>query len=197
MQNHKNLPYEIKELLNSRRRQEIEPASDALTRAAVLIPLFREDDEYKVLLTKRTNQVETHKGQISFPGGAVEDDDGSYQDTALREADEEIGLQRKDVTILGRIDDALTLVSQFIIYPFVGLIPHPYDFEISHEEVDRIISVPLNVFFVDHPPVKKDTIEIDGITYQSPNWEYGDDIIWGATARIMDNFVNIIAEKIA
>ena len=140
--------------------------------------------------------MEHHKGQISFPGGAVDREDGSFEETALREAFEEIGLLREDVTILGRIDDTLTVVSNFIIHPFVGLIPHPYNFRINSGEVKRLIEVPLELFLTNSSTDKMSNVDYEGTTYQSLTYLYNGEVIWGATARIMKNFIEIIGERL-
>jgi len=186
----------IKDTLESRPHVRVRDREAAYTEASVLIPLFRDNGKYKVLFTKRTDQVETHKGQISFPGGAKDEEDGSIRETALREAYEEIGLIEKDVTILGRTDETLTFVSNFVIHPFVGYIPHPYNFNLSREEVERIINVPLDVFFVEKSQRKQETFKHNGKTFQTPSYNYKGNIIWGATARIMENFIDIIWEKL-
>src|SRR5512137_1763785 len=146
MQTTKDLPWIIRDLLNRRSPKPIEEQGSSLRRSAVLIPLFHAASEYRVLFTKRTDSVEAHKGQISFPGGRIEEEDGSPLETALREADEGIGLSRKDVTVLGQMDDARTVSSSYIVYPFVGLIPYPYEFKTSAREVKELREVPFQVF---------------------------------------------------
>jgi len=171
--------------------------SDACyTHAAVLVPLFRNDDGYHILFTERTHSVAHHKGQISFPGGTVDVCDRSYQETALREAYEEIGLQPEDVEILGRLHDETTIASQFIVHPYVGIIPYPYSFEINRAEVEKIINVPLINFFSDDPSLKCSSIDFDDFTYEGPVFLHQGDAIWGATARIMDHFICEIQDKI-
>jgi 8-oxo-dGTP pyrophosphatase MutT (NUDIX family) len=187
---------QIKAILRGRDPVVIEDGSSQYRQAAVLIPLFRDNDEYKILFTKRTNRVDEHKGQISFPGGSVDEGDASYKETALREAFEEVGLLREDVRILGRTDDSLTVASNFIIHPFVGFIPYPYPFEINSHEVKRLIEVPFSTF-VEHPAeIRENVYEFDGILYEGPVFDYQGDIIWGASARIMENFLEILGEKI-
>jgi 8-oxo-dGTP pyrophosphatase MutT (NUDIX family) len=162
--------------------------------ASVLIPIFMEEGQYKVLFTKRTDKVEHHKGQISFPGGAFDDADASWEETALREAEEEVGISREEVEILGRTDDELAVVSGFIVHPFVGKIPFPYDFRINLHEVDSLIYIPLSVF-MDEPSVyKKNFVKVDGYPYHGTNYQYQGHIVWGVTARIMENFVRIIGK---
>ena len=187
---------QIKEILRAREPEVIDDELSQYRQAAVLIPLFRGKDGYKVLFTKRTNRVDEHKGQISFPGGSVDEGDASYKETALREAYEEIGLLREDVRILGRTDDSLTVASNFIIHPFVGFIPYPYPFQINSREVKRLIEVPFGTF-IEHPAAtRKGVYEFDGVLYEGPVFDYQGDIIWGASARIMENFLEILGEKI-
>ncbi|MCJ7824161.1 MAG: CoA pyrophosphatase, partial [Anaerolineales bacterium] len=110
--------------------------------AAVLIPIYLHQDQWHLVYTRRTDQVEQHRGQVSFPGGLIEDQDASARETALREAEEEIGIKREAVRILGPLDTLLT-VTQFEIHPFVGLIPWPCSFKPNPDEVAHIFSVPL------------------------------------------------------
>jgi 8-oxo-dGTP pyrophosphatase MutT (NUDIX family) len=192
----KDLHKTIKDLLSNRPHKSVDDRNSFYAHAAVLIPLFREDGEYKVLFTKRTDRVEHHKGQISFPGGAVDEEDGSLVETALREAYEEVGLLREDVRILGRIDDRLTVASNFVIHPFVGTIPHPYDFRINAKEVKNLVEVPLKIFFPDGSTDNMHDVEYAGITYQSVAFPYQGEVIWGATAKIMENLVEILEENL-
>ncbi|HOP48732.1 MAG TPA: CoA pyrophosphatase [Desulfobacteraceae bacterium] len=190
-----NLPYIIREALNTRTPKSISDDKFSYRHASVLIPLFEDGGIYKILFTKRTDKLEEHKGQISFPGGSVDKKDISVEETALREASEEVGISKEDVEILGRIDDTLTLVSNFVVHPFVGLIPYPYDFIINNDEVERLISVPLKVFHPSSPAIKGDTFELDGKIYHTPTYEFNREIIWGATARMMKVFMDLILDK--
>ena len=184
----------IGRILKEREPVRIPDPSGTYRHASVLIPLTVEEGVCNLILTKRTDTVEHHKGQISFPGGRVDDGDGSLEVTVLREAEEEIGLHRHDVQMLGRIDDALTIVSSFIIHAFVGMIPPHYPFRLSEAEVERIIRVPLALFFTS----MRDnySFEFEGMTIKTPALVYGKDVIWGATARIMKNFVSIFDGKL-
>jgi 8-oxo-dGTP pyrophosphatase MutT (NUDIX family) len=196
MEKQKNLPQAIKEILSARTPKRIRDEQHSYKHAGVLVPIFKQGGEYLILFTKRTTKVEHHKGQISFPGGAVDEADASVKETALREAWEEIGLQEEDVEILGRIDDTLTVVSDFIVHPFVGLIPNPYPFMINTDEVAKLIKMPLKVFHPANARNKGTVFEFEGKTHQTPTYEYGGEVLWGATARIMEIFMNIIGHKL-
>jgi 8-oxo-dGTP pyrophosphatase MutT (NUDIX family) len=196
MQMTNDLPWLIRDLLNKRTPMAIDPQGSILKRSAVLIPLFKAASEYKILFTKRTDRVETHKGQISFPGGRIEEEDGSPLETALREADEEIGLSRKDVTVLGQMDDARTVSSNYIVHPFVGLIPYPYEFRTSVEEVKELLEVPFWVFLSGDSADERYPVVYEGVTYQNLAYRYKGEVIWGATARIMRNLVELVEEKL-
>jgi len=195
MLNRKDLHLIIKDRLSIRTPVTFQERDSSRTHAAVLIPLFMENGEHKLLFTQRTNRVEHHKGQISFPGGRMDQGDDTFEETALREVHEEIGLSRDDVEILGRIDDTPTVSSNYVIHPFVGLIPYPYKFRLSPREVKRLIQVPFRLFLEDNHLSKRDSIQIDGIAYQTPAYEYNGDLIWGATAKIIENLVDILCGK--
>jgi len=184
----------LRDILSQRPPKEIEDKGADHRHAAVLVPFFKADGEYGVLFTKRTNRVEAHKGQISFPGGAVDEEDRSFVETALREAHEEIGLRPDEVTILGQTDDTRTVASNFIIHPFVGLVPYPYPFRINAGEVKKLIEVPLKVFLSDELQSRTMPVEYEGRTYEGVAYPYDGDVIWGATARIMETLVEIIRE---
>jgi 8-oxo-dGTP pyrophosphatase MutT (NUDIX family) len=179
----------IQTLLSRRTPRLIEDREALQKHGAVLIPLFRDRGEYKIIFTKRTDTVEAHKGQMSFPGGRIDEGDCSLLDTALRESEEEIGLLRQAVTVLGRIDDARTLSSNYIIHSFVGKIPFPYPFRPNSGEVAKVIEVPLRLFFGGEEILP---VEYEGKIYRNLAYSFGGEVIWGATARIMQNFVEIL-----
>ena len=185
-----DLPRRIRELLGGRKPALIENREGLYRHGVVLLPLFRAGGEYKILFTKRTDTVEVHKGQISFPGGRIDDGDRSLVETALRESEEEIGLKREAVTVLGRIDDVHTLASNYVIHSFVGLIPYPYPFRPNAGEVEKVIEVPLKLFFEKEEILP---VEYEGKVYRNLAYAFDGEVIWGATARIMKNFVEILA----
>jgi len=163
--------------------------------AGVLVPLLEEEGTCKVLFTQRTRHVEHHKGQISFPGGGVEEKDGSLEETVLRETYEEIGLSKRDIEILGRIDDALTVASNYVIHPLVGWVASVDDLTINRAEVNQVITAPLAIFYRGHSEKRRYPVEYEGVTYETLAFEYGGHMIWGATARMMENFVEIMEEN--
>jgi 8-oxo-dGTP pyrophosphatase MutT (NUDIX family) len=192
METNGNIKAIIREVLGSRPHRRIKDLDESYSRASVLIPLWVEQGQIFVLFTQRTQRVEHHKGQISFPGGRVERQDRSTEETALRETQEEIGIGPRDVEILGRIDDTLTLASRFVVHPFVGVIPHPYEFRLNREEVERVIKVPASVFYPADWKDHRGMIEYEGMTYPSLVYSFDGDVIWGATARMMQNFMEIM-----
>lgn len=155
-------------------------------RAAVLLPLFSKDGDYHLLFTKRTDKVKRHKGEISFPGGLFDPMDRDLAATALREAHEEIGLLPQDVLLLGELDEVVTL-TDFVVSPFVGLIPYPYRFVPSPYEIAEIITIPLDAFF-------REGVAREG-EEMTLSYHWGDHVIWGATARIVRQFLEIISKN--
>jgi 8-oxo-dGTP pyrophosphatase MutT (NUDIX family) len=179
----------VQRVLSERKRKAIK--TDRWTRAAVLVPLFKKGGRPHVLFTKRTERVKHHKGQISFPGGVVDEGDENMEATALRETLEEIGLPRENARILGKLDDTFTVFSGYLITPIVAEIPYPYPFSINEEEIAELIEIPLEAFLEEH----RWTVEMhssEGKRLLNYSFEYEGRIIWGATARIMRQFLNAI-----
>lgn len=186
----------IKKILLSRSPRRIQTGRDSLNHASVLLPLLRREGNMVALFTKRTDSVEHHKGQISFPGGAVDKEDTSFQETALRETREEIGVSKECIDILGPVDDTLTLASNFLIHPYVGFVRWGLTFSVNPAEVESVLEVPLSVFHPRYAKVKIYTFEHEGKSFQAPGYMYEGNVIWGATARIMENFMHILGDKI-
>src|SRR4030042_5283066 len=184
----KNFVDQIGTILSSRERRVIE--HPPFSHAAVLVPLFKKGDGCHLLFTKRSDQVKYHKGEISFPGGVVDEEDLELISTALREAHEEIGLRKSDVQILGILDDIVT-VTEFIVTPIVGLFPYPYPFKVSEVEIAELIEVPLSSLLREKSFSEKEIIR-GGQKEAVYAYEYEKHIIWGATARILKQFLDLI-----
>ena len=179
---------QVRKILNTRERRIIEQPPFA--RAAVLVPLFKKGQDCNIVFTKRSDNVRYHKGEISFPGGVFDERDLELERTALREADEEIGLKENDVQIIGVLDDIIT-VTQFIVTPFVGLFPYPYPFKLSPVEIAELIEVPLSSLLGEDCFSEKEIIRgtRKEVVYA---YQYENHIIWGATARILKQFLDLI-----
>lgn len=171
-------------------RESTATVQTGLIPSAVVLPLFEDGGEYHILLTKRTEKVKHHKGQICFPGGTCEADEIPMA-TALRETFEEIGLQAQDVEILGKLDPMRTVSTNFIIHPFVAVIPYPYQFRLNTDEIERIVSVPVAAL-LDKTRFREETAAYGGERYPAYYYQYEGDVIWGATARILKEFLDLV-----
>jgi len=158
--------------------------------SAVLIPIFEMDYGHYVVFTERTHRVSTHKGQISFPGGRLDKCDASPLEAALRECEEEIGIARGQVDVLGRLDDCLTFVSNYIITPFVGAIPWPHHFDLNEIETASIIEAPVSDL-IDPRCLAEGSEIVDGRILPAYFYAHDGKVIWGATARILKQFLEI------
>ena len=162
-----------------------------LVRAAVLIPIV-DRGEPCLVFTKRTERVATHRGQISFPGGAVDPGDDSFLEAALRECEEEIGLPRAVVEPLGALDDTETFATQFVITPWVGVVRRPVTWRTDGEEVERVIEVPFAALAAPGR-LRVEHWERDGVVRPVYFFDYNGDTIWGATARIVKHYLDLVA----
>ena len=179
----------LRPLLSQRQKRRIVDTSRVS--AAVLLPIYCKQGQYYILFTKRTEQVKEHKGQISFPGGAYQEGDGRLVNTALRECTEEIGLVAEEVEILGELDDTIT--SNYIISPFVAFIPWPYQFKVDASEVKELLEVPISAL-LNRGSLPQETEIIDGKTITSYFYRYQGRVIWGATARILNQFLDVLTQ---
>lgn len=166
-----------------------------LTPAAVLIPLYQDGREWFILLTLRTDQVENHKGQVSFPGGAADKTDKTPVDTALRETFEETGIPPQKVQILGQMSP-LVSSSGFLIFPVIGKIEWPIALIPAENEVKRIFSVPLK--WLAEPGNQEERLYMrqngiqEMVIFYKP---FDGEIIWGITARIIVDFLNLLQKN--
>lgn len=158
-------------------------AIEEFRRAGVLVPLILGVEGADLLFTRRTDHVETHKGQISFPGGMADESDADIVHTALREAEEELGIGAKLVDIKGKLDD-LAVPSGFIITPVVGILGALPSLTPNPQEVAEAFTVPL-AFFCNPANGRSELRDYRGGRREVWFYEHGEHIIWGATAMIV------------
>ena len=156
--------------------------------AAVLVPLLWAD-EWHVLYTRRADGVEHHKGQVSFPGGATDPEDTSPEDTALREAEEEVGIRPSDVRLLGRLGEMAT-ISHFVVTPVVGVVPWPYAFKVHTIEVGRVFTMPLS--WLARRENWQEFMRVETGHSVIAYFPFDGELLWGATARMTVNFVKAL-----
>jgi 8-oxo-dGTP pyrophosphatase MutT (NUDIX family) len=161
--------------------------------AAVLLPLVWQESGWNLVFTRRTEGVEHHKGQVSFPGGGCEPGEADPVQTALREAGEEIGLQPADLRVLGRLNDVLT-ITHYQVTPVVGVMPWPYPVRLELAEVARVFTIPLSWLADrrnwDEKPVTLASVtqRFSLVTYHP----YDGETLWGITARMTLNFLSLL-----
>ncbi|MCP5366520.1 MAG: CoA pyrophosphatase [Hyphomicrobiales bacterium] len=165
-------------------------AGQPLVPAAVLVPLVDRPEGLTVLLTQRTDHLEHHPGQVSFPGGHIDRVDTSPEDAALREAEEEIGLMRERVRIVGRLDDYLTRTG-FRVVPVVGFVEPPFDLNLDPFEVAEAFEVPLD-FLLDPRNHRRDSRIYQGKRRYFHAMPYDGFYIWGATAGMLMNLYEFL-----
>lgn len=183
---------DIRHILSRRQKQGLTEAGRIP--AAVLIAIFGKNGEPYVLFTRRTQDVEYHKGQICFPGGAC-DDGESHCEAALREAYEEVGIKPEDVEILGELDDMKTVTSHFIVSPFVAHIPYPYQFRPNPRELEEILEFPLAGLRNKKNWREEEGAADDGTRIQVHFVECEGAVVWGATAKILKQLVDLLDNK--
>ena len=168
-------------------------ANVRLQAAAVLVPLLRRGGAWHLLYTRRTDTVEHHKGQVSFPGGGCDDGEKTPEETALREAREEIGLEPGAVRVLGRLNDVLT-ITRYRVSPVVGVIPYPYPFQLAPLEVGRAFTIPLR-WLAEPANWEEQPFSPEGMPRPFPvitYHPYDSETLWGATARMTHNFLGVL-----
>jgi 8-oxo-dGTP pyrophosphatase MutT (NUDIX family) len=153
----------------------------------VLVPLFlAAGEEPHAVFTRRGTGLRRHPGEISFPGGRRDPEDADLSETALREAEEEIGLARTEVRLLGELEPTPTWVTNYVIHPFVGLIGAGRAWEISPYEVDAVLELPLRALRESRTRTR---MERRGISFETDAYVVDGHLIWGATARILENLL--------
>jgi 8-oxo-dGTP pyrophosphatase MutT (NUDIX family) len=153
----------------------------------VLVPLFlASDGEPHAVFTRRQGNLRRHAGEISFPGGRRDPEDADLRETALREAEEEIGLPRAEVLVLGELPPVSTFVTNYLIHPYVGEIPSGLAWRVSEREVDAVLELPLGAL---RESRTRTQMERRGISFETDAYILGEHLIWGATARILEHLL--------
>jgi 8-oxo-dGTP pyrophosphatase MutT (NUDIX family) len=163
--------------------------------AAVLIPLAWFQEEWLLLFTRRAETVEHHKGQVSFPGGGCDTGETNPEETALREAQEEIGLDPARVRLLGRLNDVIT-ITHYRVTPVVGVIPWPTPLRLEPREVARVFTMPLS-WLAERRNWEEAAFTPQGAPRPFPVvrfHKYNGEVLWGASARIMLNFLAVLGK---
>lgn len=192
---------EIRHLLVSKQKDKLPNTKGYLYKqsafkrpAAVLMPLFFDSGEWHLLFTRRSDRLNDHKGQVSFPGGAWEVGDNDLTSTALRETWEEIGIEPKVVTILGKLEPR-ELITGFEVTPVVGKILWPYSLKILEDEVAKVFSIPLNWLADEENWILKDHYyqgQIYKVIYYLP---YDGEVLWGASASMTLELIDLLKLK--
>ena len=175
--------------LNGYHPRRLPPSSGAV-RAAVLIPILDRGGEAKVLFTKRTSNLPHHAGQISFPGGACEDADPDSLATALRETSEEVGIEPGKVEVVARLDQMVT-ITNFLVTPYLGLVSPEASLAPNPVEVARLLEVPAEKVF-DPDSYQQTEINWQEMTLMNLALSFNGDVIWGVTARILLNLLEVL-----
>jgi 8-oxo-dGTP pyrophosphatase MutT (NUDIX family) len=185
---------DIKDRIRSR-LESLSPrklADGYVREAAVLIPVFRAEEDHCLLLTRRTEEVQTHKGQISFPGGMREENE-TLAATAIRETYEEVGIEAGSIEILGRFHDYISITG-YRVTPFAGFVRSPFRTERQVHEVAEILHVPFRTF-LDPDLLRIERNAYPGMDGDAYFYTYGAHQVWGLTARIIKEFFDTLDLK--
>jgi len=185
-------PDDVRSALAAARRVAL-PLPRGYQRAAVLVPILFTPAGPELLFTKRTDRVETHKGQISFPGGVVDQDDAGIIQTAMREAEEEVGIREADVRVLGLLSD-LETPTGFVITPVVGSVSPAVTIRPNADEVAEAFRVSLRLFTEPGKGRREDRL-VRGVQREVWHYETGPHTIWGATAAIVRSLLDILPRQ--
>jgi 8-oxo-dGTP pyrophosphatase MutT (NUDIX family) len=166
-----------------------QPQPDEQVPAAVLVPLYTSGEELHVVLTKRRPDLRRHAGEISFPGGRRDPEDPTLTDTALREAEEEIGLSRDAVSVGGALERTSTFLTNYAIHPFVGLLEGSHVWTASVGEVDTVLEPTLRHIRGGRTRTR---MERRGIAFETDAYVFDGELVWGATARILEQLLTRI-----
>lgn len=163
------------------------------TPSAVLVPLMEINERLHIVLTRRRSDMRRHAGEISFPGGRTDPEDVTPTATALREADEELGLPPANVEVLGGLSPVGTFVTNYLIYPVVGWVRRPGEWLISPHEVDSVLELDLGELRAGH--ARKRLIR-RGIPFETDTYTVDDHLVWGATGRILGELLERLPDDL-
>lgn len=162
--------------------------------AAVLILLVKLEKQWNIVYTRRANGVRTHQGEVSFPGGAWEPGDGTLAQTALRETQEEIGIDPACVTLLGAMPPYRT-ITNYMVYPIVGMLECPMEFLLNAEEVERAFTIPIEWLAEKGNAYEKDHIIYDNLVRRVVHYkDFEGEHLWGFTARVTQDILKLVQE---
>jgi 8-oxo-dGTP pyrophosphatase MutT (NUDIX family) len=174
-------------------RPAIEIDAPQYRRAAVLIPIIRSGSHWSILFTRRAENLAAHSGQIAFPGGGVEPGE-TLEAAAVREAEEEVGIRRSDVEIIGRLDDIITN-SGFLVAPFAGVVHEPIEYVLQESEVVEVFDVPIDAFLdPDTPEVRY--VSFRNRSYPAYYYVHRGYEIWGLTGRMLKAFLDLVWQSV-
>jgi 8-oxo-dGTP pyrophosphatase MutT (NUDIX family) len=179
---------DLKIKLGSHTIREI--SKENLRPASVFMLFMMKEDQPHILLTKRTEKVKDHKGQISFPGGAYDEEDGDFLATAYRETFEEVGIPENEIAYIGRFDDYIS-ISGYRVSTYVGSVKYPVNYDFNEHEIDEHIEVPFSLF-LNREFDRVEKFRIDGVDHTVYYYIHNGHEIWGLTARILTDFVKKI-----
>ncbi len=179
---------DVRARLERRQQRETPRSLESLRRAGVLVPLFVRDRRLWILFTRRTESVEHHRGQISFPGGSEEPEDESLYAAALRETQEELAVAPADVIPLGSLSPIVT-VTGFYVEPYVAAVPQPYVWRPAEQEIAEVIEAPLAALM---DPAILEQKPVPGREGMVLFYNYGGHVIWGATAGILSELMEAL-----
>jgi len=172
---------------------EKEINTNELRSSAVLLTLFQKEKEWFLILIKRSSDGGVHSNQMAFPGGKHEDTDANLQFTALRETEEEIGISRNNVSIIRQLSTMYIPISGFKVFPFVGILDDEPKINLNNDEVEDIFYIPIGDFTEKN--IKREKILVRGHQILTPYYYIQNQIIWGATAMIISEFIELISER--